>query len=125
MAQMHEKRIFQELASLLALIAPENWISLLSVYVSHDGAMKLKHYVKVGPRSDWRILNTGSVGFDIMDWWQNYQRLVKDAERNEFKFAKAQIDQSGHLQMGLSYEAVDPLSDTDILRIAESLSESN
>ncbi|ERS89326.1 hypothetical protein Q667_12595 [Marinobacter sp. C1S70] len=125
MAQMHEKQTFQELASLLGLIAPEDWVSLLSIYLFHDGAMKLKHYVKEGPRSNWRTLNTGSVGFDIMDWWQNYHGLVKEAEGSEFKFAKAQIDPSGNLKMRLSYEAVDPLSDIDVLRIAENLSENS
>ena len=125
MAQMHEKQTFQELASLLGLIAPDDWISLLSIYLFHDGEMKLKHYVKEGPGSEWRPLNTGSMGFDIMDWWQNYHELVKEAEGNEFKFAKAQIDPAGHLQMRLSYEVVDPLSDIDVLRIAESLSENS
>ena len=99
MAQMHEKQTFQELASLLGLIAPDDWISLLSIYLFHDGAMKLKHYVKEGPGSEWRPLNTGSMGFDIMDWWQNYHELVKEAEGNEFKFAKAQIDPAGSIDV--------------------------
>ena len=66
-------------------------------------------------------LNTGSLGFEIMDWWENYHGLVKKAEGNEFKFAKAKIDPSGNLKLQLAYEVIDPLSDIDILRTAENL----
>lgn len=121
MAQMHETETFQKLANLLGAIAPTNWADLLSIYLFHDGAMKLKHYVKDTPGGDWRPLNTGSLGFEIMDWWENYHGLVKKTEGNEFKFAKAKIDPSGNLKLQFAYEVIDPLSDIDILRTAENL----
>jgi len=125
MALMHEKETFQKLASLVSGVSPEKWASLLSIYLFHDGAMKLKHYYKKYPESDWTSFNTGGVGFDIMDWWQAFHNSVKDTEGNEFKFAKALLDHSGNLKMHLSYEIVDPLSDIDILQIAEGLSENS
>ena len=122
MALMHRTETFQKLANLISGVAPEKWSSLLSIYLFHDGAMKLKQYYKETPTSDWCSFNTGSVGFDIMDWWEAYHGFVEEAEGNKFKFAKAQLDHSGHLKMHLSYEVVDPLSDSDILQIAENLS---
>jgi hypothetical protein len=120
-AKMHEKEAFQKLADLLSTLAPENWSYLQSVYLFHDGAMKLKHYYREAERSYWKPFNTGSMGFDVMDWWEAYHKLVKESEGNDFKIAKAVIDSGGNLEMNLSYDAVDPLADIDILEISERL----
>ncbi|SDS98976.1 hypothetical protein SAMN05216271_3288 [Halopseudomonas sabulinigri] len=121
MAKMHERQIFQELATLITSDSPTTWFSLISIYLCHDGAMKLTHYFREAPTSDWCSFDPSSVGFDIMDWWENYHGLVKQAEGNEFKFAAAVLDRSGNLRLKLSYEIVDPLAGIDILKMAEKL----
>ena len=55
MAQMHEREIFQQLASLLSSVAPENWYLIQSIYLFHDGAMKLSYEV-IDPLADSDLL---------------------------------------------------------------------
>jgi|GEM_PF-6998683 len=83
--------------------------------------MRLKECYKEDPGSDWKSFNTGSSGFDIMDWWEAYHGMVKEAEGNEFKVARAIIDSNGDLKMNLSYDICDPFADIDLLTLIEQL----
>lgn len=121
MAQMHERETFQKLVSLLCSEAPDKWSYIQSIYLSNDGAMKLVAYYKKEESSEWEHLNYDFVAFDIMDWWEAYHRLVKEAEGNEFKAAKAILDCKGNLKMRLSYEVIDPLDDIDELKELENI----
>ena len=121
MSKMHEKETFQKLATLLSSLAPDKWNAILSIYLFHDDAMKLKFFFKKADDSDWAPFNTGPRGFDVMRWWQDYHGMVKEAEGNEFKAARAILDSNGNLKIKLSYEIIDPLADIDILRSTENL----
>lgn len=112
---------FQKLESLLSSTAPLKWHSLQSIYVFHDGAMKLKAYYKENSGSEWVTFNTGSTGFEIMDWWQDYHRKIEETEGKGFKAAKAILDSSGNVTTKLSYVVIDPLADIDLLKATESI----
>jgi len=118
---MHKKETFQKLATLLSTIAPEKWSSLQSIFLFHDGAMKLKQYYKSSDCNEWKSFNAGPSGFELMDWWQAYHGLVLESEKNEFKAAKAIIDNNGNLKIKLSYEVIDPLTDIELLEVIDKL----